>query len=73
MRPLCLGVGVLPSESFATISSTFCSLLSLLGRRDSGPSPPWVRAEYLQEIDRLSLESMTYVSSVMFRAGGVME
>lgn len=33
----------------------------------------WPGAEYLQEMDRLSLESMTCVSSVMSRVGGVME
>ena len=39
----------------------------------TGPLIPWLRYEYLQEMDRLSLESMMYVSSVMFRVGGVME
>lgn len=35
-------------------------------------APGWV-AEYLQEMDRPSPESMMCVSSVMFRVGGVME
>lgn len=43
--------------------------------RSEGPRTllPWQGAEYLQEMDRLSLESITCVSSVMFRVGGVME
>lgn len=39
---------------------------------DPGPFL-WLRSEYLQEMDRLSPESMMCVSSVMFRVGGVME
>lgn len=66
LRSLCPWEG-LPSRSSSTISC--------LGLLWEGPGPliPWLRYGYLQEMDRLSLESMMYVSSVMFRVGGVME
>lgn len=49
------------------------SVLSLLCLTDKRNPSQRRGTEYLQEMDRLSLESMTCVSSVMFRVGGLME